>query len=153
MKLTREQMKAILWDYEIEGFEFEQIEKSAWEDQGKFQSCQVIFKQNNKFYSFIAYRSGNYWSGYEMEFWDDEAIEVQKQMFVSSEWKSVSDSNTFYPTSKLNYGYLNQEYIQVSSESGMINICDGVSCGLTFDESLLEVVIQMLIDMKNKRRD
>lgn len=89
MKLTENQMRSILWREDIEGFDYELIEKSEWEVEDKYQTCEVIFKHNDKFYSFYAYRTGNYYQGYETEFWDDEALEVTKKAYTSYRWIQV----------------------------------------------------------------
>ncbi|WP_090739420.1 hypothetical protein [Paenibacillus sp. Mc5Re-14] len=89
LKLTEEQRKSILLEKDIEGFDYESVEQSDWEDQGKFQSCEVIFKHEGKYYAFYAYRHGSYWSSYEIDFYDDDVTEVTKEAYTSYRWVQV----------------------------------------------------------------
>lgn len=88
MKLTEDQMEAIMDGVKTD-FSYKKIEQSEWEDEGKFQSCEVIFECDGKFYSFSPTRSGDYWSGYELGFYDDEAVEVEQREVITYAWVPV----------------------------------------------------------------
>lgn len=91
IKLTEEQMEAILYGNAIAGFEYEPVEDPQWEVGHKMQSCEVIFEHNDKYYSFGASRHGDEWQGWEVEFWDNEAIEVQKESYIAYRWVQVNN--------------------------------------------------------------
>ncbi|MCY9737508.1 hypothetical protein M5X17_27785 [Paenibacillus alvei] len=90
IKLTEEQAKSIYFNEKIEGFEYEKVTESDWIDEGKIQSCEIIFKHDDKYYAFDLLRTGDHWSGYELEYYDDEAIEVVKKPITTYEWVSVT---------------------------------------------------------------
>jgi exonuclease SbcC len=70
----------------------ELVEDGDWEDDGKYQYRDVIFKYDDKFYRVTDSRSGSYFSDYYYghEDWGDEieCPEVEKIEVVTHEWKS-----------------------------------------------------------------
>lgn len=90
MKLTHEQMKTILYEEGIDELGIELVEQSKWVSDHKMQTCEVIFKQNDKYFAFGAYRQGDDWSGYETDFFDDNAIEVTKEAYTAYRWVQVT---------------------------------------------------------------
>lgn len=90
MKLTVDQKRAILDGEKIEGFDYEWIEKTEWQVDHKSQTCEVIFKHNKKYYTFVVYREGSYYQGYDIEFFEDEAVEVTIETYISYRWIQVT---------------------------------------------------------------
>lgn len=86
IKLTSKQMEKILEEYDIDEFEYEHVYQSEWTDEGKYASSDVIFKKDGKYYMFNATRYGNHYRGYDLEFYDNEAIEVEKVKVVKEIW-------------------------------------------------------------------
>ncbi|HDR3499628.1 TPA: hypothetical protein QCN48_005086 [Bacillus toyonensis] len=77
-EFTTSQLKDI-WRENDERFELEH--EGDWDDQGKFSSQEVVFKdtETGKFYAFDVWRSGSYFSHYEYEI-HDNAYEVKKEI-------------------------------------------------------------------------
>lgn len=73
---------------------FELVEESNWIDEGKYSSCEVIFKdtETGKHYMFEITRSGSYYSHYEYEVYDS-AVEVEltkyEKTITVKEWVQV----------------------------------------------------------------
>lgn len=63
-------------------------EGDDWDDEGKYQTAQVVFKFDGKYYAFDITRSGSYFSHYEYEVWDD-AYEVEKRTKTIEYWGRV----------------------------------------------------------------
>jgi hypothetical protein len=71
--------------------EWELIEETPWEDQGKYQCQDVIIKKDGKYYMFTIDRSGSYFSDYYYEYGDDkdgmiELTEVTKRTKTIEYW-------------------------------------------------------------------
>lgn len=96
MILTKEQYEYLCNDENYDCGIIHIVEEEDWQDEGKYQTSEVIFKYNDgKFYSYIRCRHGNYYSGYETEeyeYADKDAIEVCKKQVIREEWVSVDKS-------------------------------------------------------------
>lgn len=90
LKLNNDQLSAIMDREKIDGFEYEFIEQSDWEIEGKIQHCEVIIKHNEKYYAFYPFRSGDYWSGYEVDFFEEDLVEVKGESYTSYRWVQVT---------------------------------------------------------------
>lgn len=91
-KLNEAELQAIMWEDDV-GFEYELVHEGEWEDEGKFQSAEFVFLnlEDNKHYMFSATRSGNHWSGYEMDFWDTDVVEVEQKEIKIMQWVEVKN--------------------------------------------------------------
>lgn len=87
IKLTEKQMEYIYEELEIDEFDYERIKVSDWTDEGKIDSCDIVFKKDDKHYRYTIFRHGNYWRGYEFEFYDNEADEVEEVEVTIKEWR------------------------------------------------------------------
>lgn len=96
IKLTEEEL-IDLWREEglvdSEGNDvFELVIQGIWNDGGKIQSSQIIFKdvRDGKHYSFDLNRSGSYFSHYEYEVWDEPVeVELQEKLITIKRWVEV----------------------------------------------------------------
>lgn len=74
------------------------VEIGDWVSEGKYESCEVIFTDGERYYCATAMRSGSYYSDYMYESeWNDgdaDVEEVAKVAVVRTEWQPV-----------LEYGY------------------------------------------------
>ncbi len=97
MNLTKEQANTLFWevDKDDEWGEFKVIEQGEWEDDGKYQYRDTIFKYGGKIWSFTVDRSGSYFSDYHYGILDDrdgvEAYEVEKVKVITHRWAAVKD--------------------------------------------------------------
>ena len=69
MKISKEIYEALCWDKEVDGFEV--VDDSDWIDEGKYQLRTIVVEHVNKFYSTAFGRTGDAWSGYELDLYDD----------------------------------------------------------------------------------
>jgi hypothetical protein len=88
LKFTEKELKDIMWsdsDHEL-------VYEGDWEDQGKYQISEVVFRhaEDGKFYMFAPVRTGNHYSGYELEFWDTDVWEVEQKEIVVTKWVEVN---------------------------------------------------------------
>ncbi|PPA87929.1 hypothetical protein C4A76_10660 [Brevibacillus laterosporus] len=91
MKTTEEQRLAIFFDDECD-FEYKRLKKTSWEDNGKYSSCDCIFKTpDGKHYMFSVERSGSYFSHYEYSCWG-EVVEVEEvtRTIEVTRWEEVT---------------------------------------------------------------
>lgn len=97
MPFTEEQLKELFFEEiildENEKVLYEVIETGEWADEGKFQDCEVIFKEvsTGKHYRYFITRSGSYFSHYEYEVCDTDPDEVElvTETVTVTHWKSV----------------------------------------------------------------
>jgi hypothetical protein len=38
---------------------------TGWQDDGKYQNCEVVYKVGEDYFSVVRYRSGSYWEDYD----------------------------------------------------------------------------------------
>lgn len=86
MKISLEDAREI---EDVEHLEF--IEETDWDDQGKYQFQDVIFKKDEKYYMFTIGRSGSYFSDYDYDYSEDkngmvECVEVTKKTKTIEYW-------------------------------------------------------------------
>ncbi len=67
------------------------VEATEWDDEGKYQYQDIIFKADDKHYMFTIGRSGSYFSHYEYDFSEDndrmvECVEVTKKTKTIEYW-------------------------------------------------------------------
>lgn len=91
IKLTEKQREYIYQDLELDEFDYERVYTSKWIDEGKIDTCDVIFKKDDKHYRFTMYRYGDCYKGYEYEFYDNVAIEVEEVEVTIKEWRNVKN--------------------------------------------------------------
>lgn len=90
MKFNSEWLKAL-----VQGDEspLEPVEESEWEDGGKYQHKEYIFKYEGKFYTIDDCRSGSYYSDYYYESgdWEGEieCPEVEQVEKIVKEWQVI----------------------------------------------------------------
>lgn len=69
------------------------VEVGDWVSEGKYESCEVIFTDGERYYSAAAMRSGSYFSDYSYNSeWDDgdaDVVEVAKVPVTRTEWQPV----------------------------------------------------------------
>ena len=69
------------------------VEVGDWISEGKYESCEVIFTDGERYYSATAMRSGSYFSDYSYNSeWDDgeaDVVEVAKVPVTRTEWQPV----------------------------------------------------------------
>lgn len=93
IKLDPEEAKLLVWE-DLEDFEVYD-ESDDWVQEGKYQSCEVIYKQmsTGKFFSAILERSGSYhtdwdynyeWAGLELT-----EVELREKVITVREWVAV----------------------------------------------------------------
>jgi hypothetical protein len=94
VKFTEEQLANVLRNdglYDTQGNEidYEIAFEDDWVDQGKYQTKEVVFKVDDRFYRFYVTRSGSYWSDYDH--WYDNAVEVKpvKKVIEITAWEAV----------------------------------------------------------------
>jgi hypothetical protein len=96
MNLSNEELKD-LWREESladdnDAVLYEVVEQGEWEDQGKFSTAEIIFKElaTGKHFSFHIYRSGSYFSFYEFEVHDGaEEVEQIEETITIKKWVTV----------------------------------------------------------------
>ncbi|MDN9010038.1 hypothetical protein [Brevibacillus laterosporus] len=91
MKTTEEQRLAIFFDDEC-GFDYEKVETTPWEDQGKYSVCNCIFKTfDERHFMFDVERAGSYFGHYEYGCWGDvvEVEEVTRTVEIT-QWEEVT---------------------------------------------------------------
>ncbi len=97
MNFTEEQLKELFIEETIldenEKVLYEVTETGEWTDEGKYQDCEVIFKEvsTGKHYRYFITRSGSYFSHYEYEVFDTDPVEVElvTETITVTHWKSV----------------------------------------------------------------
>ncbi|MED0799360.1 hypothetical protein P4T18_18285 [Bacillus inaquosorum] len=92
MKLTQEQLNELFFEEEIEvdGVTFKVVEEGEFEQDGKYQSAELIFTDGEKFYSGYISRSGSPFTDWEYDDWGDADItEVEKREVVVTKWVAV----------------------------------------------------------------
>lgn len=76
-----------------DGVELRVVEEGDWLSEGKYESCEVIFTDGERFYSAEATRSGSYFSDYTYNSeWDDgdaDVVEVRKVTKTVEIWEAV----------------------------------------------------------------
>lgn len=76
-----------------DGKELRVVEEGDWISEGKYESCEVIFTDGERFYSATAMRSGSYFSDYTYNSeWDDgdaDVVEVRKATKTIEVWEVV----------------------------------------------------------------
>jgi len=93
VKLTQEELNDIV--FEDGGEFFEIIEKSEWEDNGKWQHQDIIFKwkADGKIYSLAHGRSGSYYTDWYWEVQEGDhdgmVTEVRQVEKVVKTWEAV----------------------------------------------------------------
>ncbi|MNT54882.1 hypothetical protein D3C72_1920750 [compost metagenome] len=69
------------------------VEVGDWISEGKYESCDVIFTDGERFYRATASRSGSYFSDYTYNSeWDDgdaHVVEVRKVAKTIEVWEAV----------------------------------------------------------------
>lgn len=77
-----------------DGVELKVVEPGDWISDGKYETCEVIFTDGERFYSASASRSGSYFSDYSYESeWDDgdaDVVEVHKVTKTIEVWEAVA---------------------------------------------------------------
>ncbi len=92
IELTQEQFRNIVYE-DLE--DFEEVESSDWDVDGKWQHCEAIVKQfsTGKFFSYTLSRSGSPYSDYYYSYEDGGVTltEVQKvkKVIETEEWVVV----------------------------------------------------------------
>lgn len=87
MNMTQELMEEIAWLDENKTTlcgNYTAIHIGEWEDDGKYQHQQIVFKYQDKFYAFWIVRSGSYFTDYYYQYPDqaDEVHLVEKTIRV-----------------------------------------------------------------------
>ncbi|GAK00873.1 hypothetical protein [Geomicrobium sp. JCM 19055] len=95
-KLTLENLEDIYFENEVQvnGVIYALVESGTWEDQGKFQTLDIIFTDGAEYYRGFVGRSGDHWQGYtyESEILGDEEVDlhtVEKREVTRTEWVEV----------------------------------------------------------------
>lgn len=89
MKLTKEQVSAIIWD---DSNEFEIVQDGDWISEGKYEFKSVVFKaKDGLFYEVGADRSGSHFSDWYYSFEDSgaTAVQVEKVEVLTTKWVAV----------------------------------------------------------------
>lgn len=89
MKISLEDAREI---EDVEEWEF--IEETPWDDEGKYQYQDVIIKKDDKYYMFTVARSGSYFSHQEYDYNEDkdgmiQLTEVTKKTKTIEYWDAV----------------------------------------------------------------
>ncbi|MFD1270658.1 hypothetical protein ACFQ3Y_24925 [Paenibacillus motobuensis] len=75
------------------GGDLKVVEVGGWVSEGKYENCEVIFTDGERFYSATASRSGSYFSDYTYTSeWDDgdaDVTEVRKVTKTIEVWEAV----------------------------------------------------------------
>lgn len=93
IKLDPAQAKLLVWE-ELEDFEVYD-ESDDWTQEGKYQACEVIYKQisTGKFFSAILERSGSYHTNwfylYEDFGLELTEVELREKVITVREWVAV----------------------------------------------------------------
>lgn len=93
IKLDPADAMLLVWE-DLEDFEVYD-ESDEWTQEGKYQSCLVVYKQTStgKFFSAVLERSGSYhtdwnynleWAGLELT-----EVELREKVITTREWKAV----------------------------------------------------------------
>lgn len=93
---TSQQLEELFFDENLinenDEVTHEVVESDSWEDEGKFASKAVVFKElaTDKHFVFHVYRSGSYFSHYDYEF-DTDVTEVKKvtETITIEKWVNV----------------------------------------------------------------
>lgn len=93
MKVNKEILTEICHD-DVCDEAYEVIEDGDWIDDGKVSFKDVVFKFEDKFYSYAFSRSGSYHTDYYYDVEDlpdegDDVIEVEQQEVVVKKWIAV----------------------------------------------------------------
>lgn len=77
----------------IDGVELRVVDGGDWVSEGKYENCEVIFTDGERYYSATASRSGSYFSDYSYTSeWDDgdaDVVEVRKVTKTVEVWEAV----------------------------------------------------------------
>lgn len=92
MKLTQEQVNKLFFEgeIEVEGVKLTMVEEGDFEQNGKYQSAELIFTDGEKFYSTEITRSGSpFTDWYYNDFDDADITEVEKREVTITKWVAV----------------------------------------------------------------
>lgn len=103
MQITLRQLRDIYFedsDYQ-DGGKFVKVEEGEWKDDGKYQSCKIIFKDTttDKHYSYWVSRSGSYFSEWYYDQFDynldgkEEVSEVKLQEVIIKKWMPIKNKH------------------------------------------------------------
>jgi hypothetical protein len=91
MEISKQDAKDLLWGDSTDDYEF--VESSEWEQDAKMQSCRVIFKHKEDFYSYWVYRSGSPFTDwdYDLDYNDDpiDCVQVRQVEVTTTDWIPV----------------------------------------------------------------
>lgn len=89
--LSQEQVNELFFEEEIEvdGVTYTTVEEGEFEQDGKYQSAQLIFTDGSKFYAGDVTRSGSPFSDWEYDDWGDGSYEVEQREVVVTKWVAV----------------------------------------------------------------
>lgn len=92
VKLTQEQLINLYFEEEIEvdGIKYTTVEEGDFEQDGKYQSAELIFTDGTKHYRGYISRSGSPFTDWHYDDYGDADIdEVEKQEVTVTAWVSV----------------------------------------------------------------
>lgn len=95
MKFKNKWLKEFLNEDQSDDNPLEFVDQNDWEGSGKYQTKEVIFKYEGKFYMICDSRTGSYYSDYcyDSEDWENddeqECKEVEKIEVIMYEWRNV----------------------------------------------------------------
>lgn len=92
MKLTQKQVNQLFSEEEIEveGVTLTTVEEGDFEQDGKFQSADIIFTDGEKHYRSYVYRSGSpFTDWYYEDYGDADVDEVEKREVTVTKWVGV----------------------------------------------------------------
>lgn len=76
-----------------DGVELRVVKEGDWVSEGKYEYCEVIFTDGERYYSATASRSGSYFTDYSYTSeWDDgdaDVVEVHKVTKTIEVWEAV----------------------------------------------------------------
>lgn len=91
-KMTQEEVIQ-LWreeEIEIDGVVYRTHEEGEWEQDDKFQFCDIIFTDGTKFYRASISRSGSPFTDWHYEDWGTADIdEVEQKEVITTAWVTV----------------------------------------------------------------
>jgi hypothetical protein len=92
MKMTNKQAQELFFEEEItiDGITYETVEEGDFEQDGKYQTAELIFTDGTKFYQTEITRSGSPFSDwYYEDYGDADLIEVEKKEVTITRWVQV----------------------------------------------------------------
>lgn len=92
MKLTMTQVNELFFEGEIEadGKHLTVVEEGEFEQDGKTQSAELIFRDGEKFYRAYVYRSGSPFTDWDYDDWGDADVqEVEKREVKITRWVAI----------------------------------------------------------------